>query len=92
MYILMAWVVTVTLEMEADGLAVYWEIRVKKTQNLVWFGVGEGSKRKKNCPELEDLNSWAGGKIAGMGKLKVDQVWVSQLVLVVKNSPANQEM
>ena len=51
----MAWVVTVTLEMEADGFAVYWEIRVKKTQNLVWLGVGEESKRKKNCPELEDI-------------------------------------
>ena len=51
----MAWAVTVTLEMEADGRAVYWEIRVKKTQNLVWLGVGEGSKRKKNCPELEDI-------------------------------------
>ena len=33
-----------------------------------------------------------GSKIAVMGKLKVDQVWVSQLVLVVKNSSASQKI
>ena len=31
-----------TLGMEADGFAVYWEIRVKKPQYLVWLGVGQG--------------------------------------------------